>query len=248
MYGHLVIDGVNAWPELGFVVLRKSIDSWLLYPERKEPFTHDWKDENGIEVDLEHVYLKEKKVSLIVLFAAESEIEFWEKHKKTLDLLASPGLRTVYYRELDKDFSVYYSSANTPVSYGRLKKTEFTVFGMTLHFVMPDPSAMIERLVAPDSITLIVNDIIGSGTFAYSVAPSTASQNIRATITPGTGNAYVAGNMIYATSPGTVKVRVASSIDSSVYAEKTITVYPQNIVFFADGEMLTDGINYITEY
>jgi hypothetical protein len=122
------------------------------------------------------------------------------------------------------------------------------VMGMTVHFVMPDPSSMVERLVAPDSITLTVGDITGSGTFTYSVSPATASQNVRATVTPVTGNAYVAGNMIYATSPGTVRLRVTSAIDSSVYAESTINVYPQNIVFFADGELLTDGFNYITEY
>jgi hypothetical protein len=248
MYGHLVIDGVNAWPDLGFIVLRKSMNSWLLFPERKAPFTHDWRDEDGIEIDLEHVYLKEKKVSLIALFAADSEVQFWNNYREALELMAAPGIQTVYYRELDKDFGVYYTGASNPVSYGRLKGMDVVLFGMTLNFVMPDPSAMVERLVAPDSIVLTVGDIAGSGTFTFSVSPASASQNIRATVTALTGNAYVAGNMIYATAAGTVRLRVASAVDSSVYAEATVNVYPASIIRFADGETLTDGIDYITEY
>jgi hypothetical protein len=247
MYDHLVIDGMDAWGDLGFIVLKDSMEDWLPYPERKEPFTHDWKDENGIEVDLEHVYLKEKKTALKVYFIADFEVDFWNNYKQTLDLLTAPGLRTVYYRAIDKEFSVYYTRATNPVRIKGPKNTDKIIIGMTFHFVMPDPSAMIERLVAPESILLTVEDIIGSGTFTYSVTPSTASRNVRATVTPVTGNAYVAGNMIYATSTGTVRLRVASAVDGSVYAEAVINVFPANIVSFADGEMITDGNSYITE-
>jgi hypothetical protein len=247
MNGHLTVDGRDAWSDLGFMIRPGSMESWLLFPEIKEPFSHDWKDENGIEADLEHVYLKEKKVSLKAYFISDSEIGFWNGYRATLELLASPGLRTVYYRELDKEFSVYYTRSSEPKCIGRLKDAGTIIYEMTLHFVMPDPSAMIERLVAPDSITLIVGDITGSGPFAYTVNPSTASQNVRATVTPGTGGAYVAGNMIYATSPGTVTLRVTSAVDGSVCAEAEISVYPGNIIRFADGEMLSDGEDWITE-
>jgi hypothetical protein len=249
MRGHLTVDGRDAWSDLGFIVLNGSMEEWFLYPGVKERFSHDWKDEDGIEVDLEHVYLKEKKTSLNFYFVSDSEIEFWNNYKKTLDLLTSPGLRTIYYRAMDKEFSVYYTEASKPKRLKGPKNVAEIVMGMTVHFVMPDPSAMVERLVAPDLIVLVVGDIIGSGMFSYSVSPATASQNVRATITPLTGNAYVAGNMIYAASPGTVKLRVTSAVDSSVYAEKTISVYPQNILMFGyDNEMLSDGVEWITEY
>jgi hypothetical protein len=247
MTGHLAIDGRDAWGDLGFAVRKGSMESWLLFPEAKEPFSHDWKDENGIEVDLGHVYLKEKKVSLKAYFINDSEVGFWGRYKALLELLTSPGLRTVYYRELDKEFGVYYTRSSEPKCVGRLKNTGTIVFETTLHFVMPDPSAMAERLVAPDSITLIAGDIAGSGSFSYTVSPPAASQNVRASIAPGTGNAYVAGNMIYATAPGTVTLRVTSAADSSVYAEREINVYPGNIIRFADGEMLSDGTDWITE-
>ena len=248
MTGHLVIDGLDAWQDLGFVVRPGSMESWLLLPETKEPFSHDWKDEDGIEVDLEHVYLKDKKTALKCYFISDSEVDFWNKYKALSELLTSPGMRTIYYRELDKEFSVYYTRSSEPRRVQGIKNRDKIVIEMTLNFVMPDPSAMVERLVAPVSISLFVpNVIIGSGAWSYTVNPGTSSQNVRATIIPGTGNAYVAVNMIYASSEGTVTLRVTSTVDSHVFAQQTINVYPGNIVHFADMEMLSDGVEWITE-
>ena len=248
MQGHLVIDGLDAWSDLGFAVRPGSMESWLLLPETKEPFSHDWKDEDGIEVDLENIYLKEKKTSLKCYFISNSEVEFWNRYRALTELLTSPGMRTLYYRELDKEFMVYYTRSSEPRRVQGIKNIDRIVIEMTLNFVMPDPSAMVERLVAPDSITLTAPaTIIGSGSFSYYVNPGTASQNVRTQIIAGTGNAYVAGNMIFASAAGTVTLRVTSTVDSNVYAQRTIQVYPGNILHFADNEMLSDGEDWITE-
>ena len=247
MTGHMVIDGLDAWQDLGFMVRPGSMESWLLPPEIKEPFSHDWRDEDGIEVDLENIYLKEKKTSLKTYLIADSEVRFWDNYRALLEVLTAPGLRTIYYRELDKEFSVYYTRSSEPRRIKGLKNTDFICFEITLNFLMPDPAAVVERLVAPDSISLYVaNRIIGFGSFSYVVHPSDSSQSVRTTITPITGNAHASGNMIYASSAGTVRVRVASVVDSSVYAEQVIEVFPGNIVHFADLEMLSDGGNWIT--
>jgi hypothetical protein len=248
LVGHLVIDGCDAWTDLGFAVRPGSMESWLLPPEVKEPFSHDWKDEDGIEVDLEHVRLKERKVSLKCYFISDSEVGFWNKYNALVELLTSPGLRNLYYRELDKEFSVYYTRSSDPRRIQGIKNRDRIVIEVTLHFVMPDPGAVVERLVAPDLITLNApTTIVGSGSFSYYVNPGTASQSVRITVIAGTGSAYAAGNMIYAAAAGTVTLRVTSTVDSSVYAQRTITVYPANIIHFADMELLSDGVDWITE-
>ena len=248
MIGHLVIDGQDALSDLGFVVRPGSMESWLLLPERKEPFSHDWKDEDGIEVDLENVYLKEKKTSLKCYFISDSEVGFWNKYNALIELLTAPGIRNLYYRELDKEFSVYYTRSSDPRRIQGLKNRDRIIIEITLHFVMPDPSAIVERLVAPASISLYApGTVVGSGSFSYTINPGSASQNVRVTIIAGAGNAYVAGNMIYASSAGTVTLRVASTVDSGVYAQQTINVYPGNIVHFADMELLSDGVDWITD-
>lgn len=247
MIGHLVIDGLDAWRDLGFLVRPGSMEPWLLLPETKEPFSHDWRDEDGIEVDLEYIYLKEKKTALKCYFISDSEKGFWDNYKALIELMTSPGMRTLYYRELDKEFTVYYTRSSEPRRVKGLKNSDKIIIEMTLNFVMPDPSAMVERLVAPTSITLIApSTIVGSASFSYHVNPGTSSQNVRTTIIQGTGTAYAAGNMIYASAAGTVTLRVTSTVDSNVYAQQTINVYPGNIVHFADMTLLSDGVNWIT--
>ena len=141
MNGHLTIDGQDAWGVFGFVVRPGSIESWLLLPEMKEPFSHDWKDEHGIEVDLTHVYLKDKKVSLKVYFIAETESSFWTKYNALSTLLTSTGLRTVYYRELNKSFQVFYTRSSDARRIKGIKNSYIIVIEMTLHFTIPDPSS-----------------------------------------------------------------------------------------------------------
>ena len=139
MQGHLTIDGQDAWTNFGFVVRPGSMEHWLLLPETKEPFSHDWKDENGIEVDLSNVYLKDKKVSFKACFIADSEAGFWSKYNALFSLLKSTGLRSVYYRELNKTFRVYYTRSSDPRMVKGLRNRDLIVFEMTIHFTMPDP-------------------------------------------------------------------------------------------------------------
>lgn len=248
LYGHLNIDGQDAYSEYGFIILKGSMNDWLLFPEMKEPFSHNWKDENGLDVDLENRYLKDKNVSLKVLFVADSEMAFWSNYKKTLNMLTQPGIRKVYYREMEKEFEVYYTKSSSPSTFTRLKDVNKVVVGMTLHFSMPDPSVIVERLVAPESIGLVVGEIIGVGAFSYNVWPEGSSRAIRTVITPLTGDAFVLAETIYATRAGSIKIRIASAVNENVYDERTIQVYPQNIVHFADNSMLDDGFEYITVF
>jgi hypothetical protein len=248
MEGHMLIDGVDAYTELGFVVMPGSMESWLAPAERKTPFFHNWADENGIEVDLEHVYLKEKKVSLKVCFIANYETEFWEKYNRTCSLLAAPGLRTIYYRELEKEFEVYYEKATEAKAITRIKNGDKILFKLTIHLVMPNPGSMVERLEPPTGLSLYVNDVHGSGTFSYTVSPVGAPQRVRITLTDLTGRAYRSGNTIVATYPGTVRLRVESTVDGSIYAEKVINVYPDNLLGMAGEDIMWSGEYYITWY
>lgn len=249
LYGHLTINGVDALSEYGFVIMRGSMESWLQMPEMKPAFSHNWKDEHGIEVDLSHRYMKEKQVSLNVLFIVGNELEFWTKYKKALEALTAPGLLTVYYRELDKEFEVFYTKCTSPKAHTRLKNIDKIAVSMTLHFTIPDPSKMVERLVAPTAVHLHVpSRIVGKAAFTFDVEPSTASRSVRVSVVPISGDAFVAGNEIHATRAGTVRVRAESALDASIADEQVVTVFPENIIYFEDGSMLEDGFEPITAY
>ena len=76
LYGHLTINSVDALAEYGFVILRGSMESWLQMPKMKPAFSHNWKDKHGIKVNLSHRYMKEKQVSLNMLFIVNNELDF----------------------------------------------------------------------------------------------------------------------------------------------------------------------------
>ena len=246
--GHLTIDGKDALSEYGFLTQKGSMSDWLLFPGIKEPFSHDWRNEDGTDVDLENIFLKEKEVTLKVWLAASSFTEFWQKYDRAEAMLTAPGLRTIYYRELEKEFEVYYLKSSNVTAPTRLRNTDKIFIGMELSFMIPDPSKFVEKLIPPTSITINAPSVIkGSGQFSYAVLPENASKGVKITIVPGTGAASVSGNTINAIRYGTVTLRIESIVDRNVYAEAQILVYAGNLIEFADGVMPSSG-NFIIAY
>jgi len=144
-YGSILIDGRDGWRDFGIVVLKDGWNDWLSFPEMKPPFSYNWEDEDGIEVDLNSVFVKEKNVSLQILFIAGSQSEFRKNYNALMDVLISPGIRTIYINEMERMFEVYYSKCPEISKYTRLKKTNRIAVGMTIDFVMPNPLAEVFR-------------------------------------------------------------------------------------------------------
>jgi len=138
-YNSILIDGRDGWKDFGILVLKDGWNDWLSFPETKPPFSHDWGDEDGIEVDLNEVYVKEKNVSLKFVFVAGSQKEFWEKYHALRDALLSPGLRLIYINEIGRLFKVYYSKCSDIEKFTRLKNVDKIAVGMTVEFIMPNP-------------------------------------------------------------------------------------------------------------
>ncbi|GHV10306.1 hypothetical protein FACS1894162_3690 [Bacteroidia bacterium] len=138
LYGKITIDGLDAFQEFGLLRVKNgSLNDWLTFPERKQPLTHDWKDEDGIEVDLDNVFLKEKNVSLPMILVANSSEQFWTNYNNLLTLLTTAGTRDIYFWELQQRFDVYYTKCDNVSKPTKLRGTNKIVVNMTLHFVIP---------------------------------------------------------------------------------------------------------------
>jgi hypothetical protein len=144
-YGSILIDGRDGWSDFGILVLKDGWNDWISFPEMKPPFSHNWEDEDSIEVDLNKVFVKEKNVSLQILFIANSGERFWKNYGKLQDTLIAPGTRTVYIHEIGKIFEVYYSKCPEISKLTRLKNAGKTAVKLTLDFVMPSPLSEIFR-------------------------------------------------------------------------------------------------------
>jgi hypothetical protein len=160
-FQRILIDNKDAWGEYGFFALKDTLDEWLAFPDRKEPFTHDWEDEDGIEVDLDNVYVKEKNASLNVLFVAGSPEQFRRNYDRAKAMLTAPGLRTVYLGELEMTFGAYYTRTSNVSTITRMRSVNKVMAQMTLHFVIPAPTTdyftMAEMLFGSEQQTITTN-------------------------------------------------------------------------------------------
>ena len=138
-YGSILVDNYDGWRDFGIIILKDGWNDWLTFPEMKPPFTYNWGDEDGIEVDLNQVFVKEKAVSLRILFVAESQTQFWKNYRALQDALLAPGTRTIYIAEIGRLFEVFYQKCSDISKFTRLKNTNKIAVGMTIDFIMPNP-------------------------------------------------------------------------------------------------------------
>lgn len=64
MKGAIIIDGVNATQTWGIFIRESGYESLIALPPIKEPQVVDWPDEDGIQVDLTEVQLKNREISI----------------------------------------------------------------------------------------------------------------------------------------------------------------------------------------
>jgi len=137
-YGRISIDGRDGWDDFGILVLKSGFDDWLKFPDMKERFSHDWKDEDGTEFDTEQAYIKEQNVSLRFVFIADSKEQFWKNYEELQGVLTQPGIRTIYFSEMETKFDVLYTKCDKVSKFTRLKNTNKIVVEMTVSFVIPN--------------------------------------------------------------------------------------------------------------
>ena len=141
MVGRYSINGQDLWTAFGVIVISGSQDL-LKMPERKEPFSHDWGDGNGIEVDLSSPKFKDKNITLDVCFLAGSEADFWTKYRAFFTLLSGSGKLRLYCNDLGRSFYVYYTNSSsfeklTPIKYAGQRKIGCR---FSISFIEPEPS------------------------------------------------------------------------------------------------------------
>jgi hypothetical protein len=94
----------------------------LRFPERKDSISHDWKDENGIDVDLSRVFLASREATFSCNFLAANEADFWTKYNSFIYILRQPGLRRLEIAEFGRSFYLYYKSCPSYARFTRIKR------------------------------------------------------------------------------------------------------------------------------
>ena len=88
------------------------MDDFLKLPKRKESITHNWFDENGLDIDLTRTFLEAKEVVIKCVIIADNEVRFWDQYNRFLSLLIKPGTRRLTVNVFNMDYYVYYKDCS----------------------------------------------------------------------------------------------------------------------------------------
>ncbi|MDM8176841.1 hypothetical protein QT327_21240 [Olivibacter sp. 47] len=149
MLGAHIIDGKDLYGTYKTFV--ESGSTGFLEVNTKPRFTHDWGDENGIEIDLTtSPLLKEREVSLGCVMRANSEQEFWINWKALVRHLSQNGLRRLYIGEYNRSFFVFLNSVTNFKKATRLSGSNYIGCTFTINLVEPSPDFWIQYNVLTD--------------------------------------------------------------------------------------------------
>lgn len=139
MTGLYSINGNDIYTAYGLVIT-SGVGSLLDMPDRKSPYSHDWQDENGVEVDLSRPLFQARQVTFNVVLEGNGYADFWAKYKALFELLSSPGLLELYCADLGSTFHIYYTSSSNFQRHTRLRSGQ-VIMSFTLVFTEPVPIA-----------------------------------------------------------------------------------------------------------
>jgi hypothetical protein len=111
--GYVFIDGIDLWTAFNIMVEEGSAE-FLRWPPKKESISHNWKDRNGIDVDLSRFFFSERQGSLRMGMIADNEDSFWQKHEQLIATLTQPGTRRLEFKSHgSRSYFVYYKECNS---------------------------------------------------------------------------------------------------------------------------------------
>lgn len=139
--GQYFIDGKDLFLVFG-IVIEKGIDDLLKMPTRKDSISHDWLDENGVDVDLSRVYFEPRDISLQCHIIAENAADFKTKYQSFQATLAQPELRRLEVSSLGSSYYLYYKECPSFVRVSKIAdsiRSGKVACSLTITFVEKEP-------------------------------------------------------------------------------------------------------------
>jgi hypothetical protein len=133
------LDGIDLWKTFSIAV-QKGSDFFLKLPARKDSVTHDWKDEDGIDIDTSRVYFKEREAQIEMWSVTKTEDEFWTKYNNFLSVWRKPGTRRLEVIELSRQFFIIYKDNNIFERFTRIKNSDLIATKFTITVLELKPS------------------------------------------------------------------------------------------------------------
>lgn len=115
------LDGIDLWSTYG-VILEEGSAYFLKYPPKKESTSHDWGDANGIDVDLQRIFLGQREGVLNFAIFANSTQEYFDKHDAFISLWVQPLTRRLEIAaHNNRSYFIHYKETNNYDQVGKLR-------------------------------------------------------------------------------------------------------------------------------
>lgn len=138
--GYYSIDGKDIYMVYKMFIESGS-DSFLKYPGKKESITHDWRDADGLDVDLSRVFFNARDIVLNAAIIVNNEQEFFEAYEGFIAHMKQPGLRRIEVTRFGgRSFYCYYKECNNFSSFTRFQSVEKIACKFTIVFTESNPS------------------------------------------------------------------------------------------------------------
>lgn len=151
------IDGIDLWSTYGIAISAASAE-FLKYPPKKESITHDWGDSNGIDVDLQRIYLGAREGVITFFIFANTSQEYFDRHDAFINLWLKPGTRRLELASHNnRSYFIYYKETNNYDQITNLKPgNPLNAYAIRHRFSMvivePEPK------LYPGNVYIVVND------------------------------------------------------------------------------------------
>lgn len=139
MTGEVIIDTIDIWTTYGAFILTGSYDSLMKPPKRKVSLSNNWPEQNGLEIDLSAPKYESKEAELSFILSASNEAEWWTRYNAFFSLLKAAGERSLFVKELNKTFLVYYIETTSYEQLTTIKAVSKVVARLTVKFGIANP-------------------------------------------------------------------------------------------------------------
>ena len=143
------LDGLDFKATYG-VVISKGSSSLLAFPGRKQSLSHDWQDEEGIDIDLSNPVFEPRDFTLTCAQIAASRDDFFTKNNALFTALSAPGTRQLYIADMDRTFIVYYKSQANCTKLSKIINTSKVGIKFDLVFSETNPADNIPAVYLVD--------------------------------------------------------------------------------------------------
>lgn len=107
------IDNTDIYANFGMVIERDGFNDLFLFPALGTPYSNDWPDENGIQVNLKNPLLNNKNVAISFASLTKNNVNVDD----FLTFLTTEGYRELDIRTLGRTFLLRPSSENNRIVY-----------------------------------------------------------------------------------------------------------------------------------